>query len=475
MDFANDRLTDLAGAVQRREISARELVTHALTTIQERDGAINAFVSIDPDGALAAAGALDERLANGADVASLPLAGIPLGVKDLEDAKGLRTTRGSAIHANDPAAETDSPLVAALRDAGAIVVGKTNTPEDGHTSETNNAVSGRTANPLDPQRSPGGSSGGSAAAIAAGMVPLATGSDGGGSIRIPASLCGLSGFKPTQGTVPTGPQPPGSNLLSTRGPMTRRATDAALALSVSASGNPAIDPFGAPTLNPEALGRLAAADVGNLGGRGRALRVAWVADGGVGARGDLPGIDTAVADVTAAAVGALEAAGAEVHERRELFAVDPVGSWFTLWTASMAARHAHRRDTDEWDLLWPEVRELTTWGADRVSGADTTDAIDGAWRANNDVTAALGDADVLVLPTVAGRVPLGGRPGTINGEESIVWVRFTYPFNLTRHPAGSVRAGVDPDGMPVGLQVVGRHHDDVTVLAVMAALEEILA
>lgn len=475
MDFTNDHLTDLVAAVHRREVSARELVSHAIAMIDERDGAINAFVSVDPDAALEAASELDDRLAGGVDVTELPLAGIPMGVKDLEDARGLRTTRGSAVYAREPVAAEDSPLVASLRRAGAIVIGKTNTPEDGHTAETDNHVAGPTFNPLNPERSPGGSSGGSAAAIAAGMVPLATGSDGGGSIRIPASLCGLSGFKPTQGTIPTGPQPPGSNLLSTRGPMTRRALDAAVALAVAADGNPAIDPFGTPTLDPQALSRLAAAEVTNLNGRGRALRVVWVPDGGIASRGDLPGVDRAVAEVTSTAVAALESAGAEVVARDELFGIDPVSDWFTLWTASMAARHAHRRDTQEWDLLWPGVQELVTWGAERVSGADTTRAIDGAWRANNDITAALGDADVLLLPTVAGRTPLSGRPGTIDGEESIMWVRFTYPFNLTRHPAGSVRAGLDPDGMPVGLQVVGRHHDDDTVLAVMAALEQILS
>lgn len=467
MDFTTTSVAELAAAVRRREIAARELTAVSLAAIEERNEAIGAFVAIDAEGALAAAAALDDSLANGAETTGLLLAGIPFGVKDLEDARGLRTTRGSALHAADPPATSDSPLVAALRAAGGIVVGKTNTPEDGHTAETDNAVAGRTVNPHDPTRSAGGSSGGSGAALAAGMVPLATGSDGGGSIRIPASLCGITGFKPTQGLVPTGPEPPGSNLLSTRGPMTRTAADAALALAVAGTGDTAIDPFGAPTGSAGLLG-LVATDPADRLRRRRPLRVVWVPDGGYE-------VDDAVRAVTTSAVEALEAAGAEVVERSHLFSTDPLAAWWTLWTVAMAARHGDRRDTPEWELLWPEVRELTSWGLDRVAAKDVTDALDGIWTANNDVTAALGDADVLVLPTVAGRVPHSGRPGTINGVETPMWVRFTYPFNLTRHPAGSVRAGSDPDGLPVGLQVVGRHHHDAEVLAVLAACEQVFA
>jgi aspartyl-tRNA(Asn)/glutamyl-tRNA(Gln) amidotransferase subunit A len=467
MDFTTTSVADIAAAVRRREVAAREVTTAALEAIDRLDRGIGAFVATDPDGALAAATALDEALAAGADTSALVLAGVPIGVKDLEDARGLRTTRGSALFADAPAATGDSPSVAAMRAAGAIVVGKTNTPEDGHTAETDNAVVGATVNPLDPRRSPGGSSGGSAAALAAGMVPLATGSDGGGSIRIPASLCGLTGFKPTQGLVPVGPEPPGSNLLSTRGPMGRTAADAALALSVVASGDTAVDPFASPE-GSAGLADLRATDPADHLGRGRPLRVVWVPDGGFE-------VDDAVREVTASAVAALADAGAEVVERDQLFSADPLGAWWTLWTSAMAARHGERRGTPDWDRLWPGVQDLATWGLDRVTGSDVTAALDGIWVANNDVTAALGDADVLVLPTVAGRVPVSGRQGTINGTETPMWVRFTYPFNLTRHPAGSVRAGVDPDGMPVGLQVLGRHHHDAEVLAVLAACELVLA
>jgi len=467
MDFTTTSVADIAAAVRRREIAAREVTAASLDAIDRLDGTIGAFVVTDPDGALAAAAALDEALAGGADPAPLLLAGVPVGIKDLEDAQGLRTTRGSALFADAAPAPTDSPSVAAMRAAGAIVVGKTNTPEDGHTAETDNAVVGATVNPLDERRSAGGSSGGSAAALAAGMVPLATGSDGGGSIRIPASLCGLTGFKPTQGLVPTGPEPPGSNLLSTRGPMAHTAAEAALALSVVASGDTTIDPF-ASAQGGTGLADLRPTDPADHLGRGRPLRVVWIPDGGFE-------VDDAVRQVTRAAVDALADAGAEVVERDRLFSADPLGPWWTLWTSAMAARHGERRGTPDWDRLWPGVQDLAAWGLDRVSGSDVTAALDGIWVANSDVTAALGNADVLVLPTVAGRVPLSGRQGTINGTETPMWVRFTYPFNLTRHPAGSVRAGADPDGMPVGLQVLGRHHHDAEVLAVLAACEVVLA
>jgi aspartyl-tRNA(Asn)/glutamyl-tRNA(Gln) amidotransferase subunit A len=466
MDFTTTTIIDLAQRVRSGEVSARELVTHALGEIDRLDGDLRAFVTTDPDGALRAAAAVDEAVARG-DAGHLPLAGIPFGVKDLEDAAGLPTRRGSALSGSDPAGH-DSPTVAALRAAGAIPVGKTNTPEDGHAADTDNAVTGRTDNPRHPGHSSGGSSGGSAAAIAAGMVPLATGSDGGGSIRIPASLCGFSGLKPTQGVVPTGPEPPGSNLLSTRGPMARTAAEISLALSITATGDTSIDPFGAPTLDRDGIAALASGEAKAFGDRNRPLRIAWVPTGGAE-------VDDAVAEVTARAVARLEATGAEVVTKDDLFTEDPLAPWWTLWTAAMAARHGHLRGTPEWELLWPGVQDLVTWGLDRVDGAQTTRAIDSIWHTNADVTAALGDADVLVLPTVAGRVPTAGALGTINGEETPMWVRFTYPFNLTRHPAGTVRAGEDPDGLPVGLQIVGRHHHDAVVLGVMSLCEVVLA
>src|SRR5260370_2216231 len=195
MEFQRTSISEVASSVQSGELSALEVVQSMLARIHSLNPSVNAFVALDEEGALAAARRLDARRAAGDDLG--PLAGVPFGVKDLEDAAGLPTTHGSALFADAPPAGNDSVLVSRLRDAGAIVVGKTNTPEYGWQPQTYNRVFGTTRNPWNLDHTPGGSSGGSPAAIASGMVPLATGSDGGGSVRIPASLCGLSGFKPS--------------------------------------------------------------------------------------------------------------------------------------------------------------------------------------------------------------------------------------------------------------------------------------
>lgn len=226
MDFLETSVVDLAARVRSGELTAVTLVEHALDRIDALNPAINAFVAVDADAALQAAEQVDQAVRDGKDPGAL--AGIPIGVKDLEDAIGFVTTFGSPLHADDAPAETDSLLVARLKAAGAIVIGKTNTPEFGHKGTTDNPLFGATANPWNLECTPGGSSGGSAAAIASGMVPLATGSDGGGSIRIPSALCGLTGLKCQQGRVPyhqDGQSP--SMLLSVGGPMARTARDTA--------------------------------------------------------------------------------------------------------------------------------------------------------------------------------------------------------------------------------------------------------
>ncbi|HEY5252291.1 MAG TPA: amidase, partial [Acidimicrobiales bacterium] len=202
MDFRTESVSELADQVRKGERSARDLVAHALARIEADNPRLNAFVAVDGERALAVAESIDQRVASGGDPG--PLAGIPIGVKDLEDAAGFVTTLGSPLLADAEPARVDSPLVARLTAAGCVVVGKTNTPELGWKPDTDNGLFGPTLNPWNLEHTPGGSSGGSAAAIAAGMVPLATGSDGGGSIRIPAACCGLSGMKASMGRVPMG-------------------------------------------------------------------------------------------------------------------------------------------------------------------------------------------------------------------------------------------------------------------------------
>jgi aspartyl-tRNA(Asn)/glutamyl-tRNA(Gln) amidotransferase subunit A len=229
MDFRRERVEDLADRVTRREVSARELTAAALERIRATNDSVGAFVAVDEESAFAQADDIDARVAAGDDVG--PLAGVPIGVKDTEDAIGFRTTQGSLLFADRPPASADSVLVDRLRQAGCVIVGKTNTPELAWKADTDNRVFGRTGNPWSLARSAGGSSGGSAAAVASGMVPMATGSDGGGSLRIPSALCGLSSIKCSLGRVPAGgPNPPNWADLSSKGLMTRTIRDQALAL-----------------------------------------------------------------------------------------------------------------------------------------------------------------------------------------------------------------------------------------------------
>ncbi|MGB1653770.1 MAG: amidase, partial [Acidimicrobiales bacterium] len=235
-DFRTITVEALAASVRSGDRSAVSVTQAALERVDAHDGALNAFVALDADRAIAQAAAIDERVAAGDDVG--PLAGVPIGVKDLEDALGFRTTRGAAHLASVEPATTDSTEVARLRSAGCVVIGKTNTPEAGWIGDTFNPLFGATKNPWNLERSPGGSSGGTSAAVAGGLVPLATGSDGGGSIRIPSAVVGMSGFKPTQGLIAMGPAPLGAADLSTVGPMARRISDVALALDVVVGPDP---------------------------------------------------------------------------------------------------------------------------------------------------------------------------------------------------------------------------------------------
>lgn len=258
--------TDLAARLRRGEISAREVVQAHLDRIERVNPAVNAIVTLDPEGALTAAAHADEQLARGAAVP--PLHGLPIAFKDTRLTRGMRTTHGSPLFA-DHIPDQDDLLVDRLQRAGAIRLGKTNVPEFAAGSHTFNAVFGTTRNPYDLTRSAGGSSGGAAAALAAGMQPLADGSDMGGSLRNPASFCNVVGLRPTPGRVPS---PPGSDLwdtLSVPGPMGRTVADTALLLSAMAGPDPRC-PFSLET--PGAAFRVP------LDRDLRGLRIAWAPD-----------------------------------------------------------------------------------------------------------------------------------------------------------------------------------------------------
>ena len=455
MDFRSHRVVDLASQVRAGKISARELTQAALDRIDELDGQLNAFVTVDADRALADAAEIEKRQVGGGVVGRL--AGIPLAVKDLEDVAGFPTRYGSLL-SSEKRAEGDSVLVARLRAAGCVVVGKTATPEYGHKGVTESPLSGVTRNPWNVERTPGGSSGGSTAALASGMVPLATGSDGGGSIRIPSALCGLSGIKTTQGRVPNGgPTPPGSGLLSVKGPMARVISDVAFALDVCVGPHPT-DPFslplaGAPWYEAMADVRLPAA-------------VCWSPTLG------FANVDTEIAAICQAAVDQLADAGTEVRQVDEVWPSDPVNSWLALWTTSRLRTQGHLLGKPDYELIDESLQAQIKWGTE-VSGVDVVRSIDAMHELSLQLDAAFEQAPLLLTPVCAGQTPVVGGSGMIDGEEVLGWVAFTYGFNMTRNPAGTVNVGFTSDGMPVGLQVVGRQRDDVVVLQALVALEEL--
>jgi aspartyl-tRNA(Asn)/glutamyl-tRNA(Gln) amidotransferase subunit A len=505
LDFRTATVADLAAAVRGGDLSARDLVAHALERIDALNPAVNAFTAVDGERAMADASALDARIAGGDDPG--PLAGIPIGVKDNDDATGFVTTVGSAVHAGDPPATRDSVLVARLRAAGCIVVGKTNMPELGLRGESDNRTFGITRNPWSLDHTPGGSSGGSAAAIAAGMVPLATGSDGGGSIRIPSAVCGLTGLKPSLGRVPAAdPGPPGWAMLSTKGPMARRAGDVALALDVVVGPHPH-DIRSLPA-KPEAWAPAPGGDVE------LPRRIGWAPTLGYAE------VDAEVLAVCGALVERCADAGAEVVEIDHVFSVDPGIALGTLVQNYIRRSVEHLRGTEWWTKLDPLVIVAAELGA--VVARDPVALVraeDACHLTNLELVAAMEGVDVLLAPTTravtaecervmtveellaelgtAGLVdaaedlgidlsqveaiidavraagPLNMPAGRCNGQLVPNWHGMTQAFNMTRTPAGTTCAGFTGDGLPIGIQVVGRQHDDLGVLRALAALERV--
>lgn len=455
MDFRRESVRGLAGSVRRGELSARELVGHALDRIGSTNEELHAFVAYDGERAMARARSIDDAVARGDDPG--PLAGLPLGVKDLEDAAGYVTTRGSLLHAADEPAATSSVLVTRLEAAGAVVVGKTNTPELGSSPDTSNALFGPTFNPWSLVHSPGGSSGGSAAAVAAGMVMLATGSDGGGSIRIPASCCGLSGLKPSLGRIPDGgAQAPGWLDLSTKGVLARRLADVVDALDVAVGPEPA-DLRSLP--GPEGSWRAALDDPKVP------VQVAWSPTLGYAE------VDRAVLEACERAVGLLAELGAEVTVVDTVFSEDPFPEWRLLTEACNFRTMGHLLGTPDEERLTPMLRNSVERGA-TLSAGDFVGALDACHRLNLRLVEVFRSARILVTPTCAGPPPRSGQPGEINGKTVPDWVRFTYPFNMTRSPAATVCAGFDPCGLPIGIQLIGPQHGDLAVIRAAGALEE---
>ncbi|MEZ5169479.1 MAG: amidase [Acidimicrobiia bacterium] len=451
-----DSVIDTATSVRRGDRSAVAVLEEALTRIGAGNAELNAFVAIDEDAARTQAAAVDARVAAGEDPGVL--AGVPIGVKDLEDAKGFVTTHGDPAYANDPPAANDSLEVARLKSAGAVVVGKTNTPPHGVRAETDNRVFGPTRNPWATSRTSGGSSGGSGAAVAAGLVPLATGSDGGGSIRIPSAVCGLPGFKPTHGVVPGGDEgAPAWGHFSTRGPMARSFADIAVALDVvKGVSNRDILSVEIPGSFGDAVARRSL----------RGVRIAWSPTLGVA------DVDSRVATLCETGIGKLAGAGAEVEDIGAVLDEDPL----TAWGARSAPGTRHRFNQRE--MAWSErFDEASLLLAGMAEFVDMDMLFDGEAKSHG---------VLLALAAVFDRFDVLACPATLTvpprvGEESPYgpgWAAtMTMPFNLTRSPAAVVPVGlVDDDGdrLPVALQLAGPRLGDLDLMAAAAAAEEVL-
>lgn len=459
---SRETLAVLAEAVRSGRVSAVTLASESLRRIAALDEDLHAFCTLDSQGALQAAEAIDQRIARGEAVG--PLAGIPLGVKDLICTAGLRTTFGSRLYAQHVPAE-DDVVVERLRAAGAVVIGKTNTSEFGYGAFGHNALFATTRNPWHRGLTSGGSSAGSGVAVATGMVPLALGSDGGGSVRIPASLCGIFGIKPSWGRVPVYPgcrdeRYPGISSwesLEHIGPMTHCAADAALALSAMVGPTPR-DRYSIPA--EIADWKLQPID------RLRGTHLALSLDLGFAA------VEPEVRQIVEAAAVRL-AQALKSPLARAAPDIRPPGQAFETLVAMETDRKGLRALARERGVVltgWLARLLEREWSADQFTDAIQTRkaVINATWRF-------MEQHDFLLTPTTAHAAfatDIEG-PAMIDGREvdPAAWVAFSSLGNFTGLPASSVPVGFTSDGRPVGLQIMGRHLDDIGVLSLSAVAE----
>jgi aspartyl-tRNA(Asn)/glutamyl-tRNA(Gln) amidotransferase subunit A len=449
--------SELAALIRKRELKPSELMKATIARIEALNPKLNAFCAMRAEEALFEARAMDEKIARGQEVGPLP--GLPLGVKDLEDAAGLPTTFGSVPFKNREPKE-DSVQVARLRAAGAIVVGKTNAPEFGYVNFTKNRLFGTTRNPWNLERTPGGSSGGSAAAIAGGMVPLATGSDGGGSIRGPACYSGCFGLKPSFGRIPHDPMlgMQGWEDTSVVGPLTRTVRDAAIYMD-AVVGYHAADPDSLP--HP---GISYAATLDHLP---KKLRIAFHPD-----LGQI--IQSAVASRVEEAVGAFRDLGHEVTMLDEAMP-DTSGVWLRVGA------------TQTYAMLYDYIqKDRAEFGRGFLAGTVSAEHISwkhysAAYRARAELNRWMQRVferfDLLLTPAQPSEAfaAKGPPPSDIEGRKvrtALDISGLTYQFNLSGHPASTVRAGFTPSGMPCGLQIVAERHREDLVLQASHAYEQ---
>jgi aspartyl-tRNA(Asn)/glutamyl-tRNA(Gln) amidotransferase subunit A len=455
-DLADCTATELLALYRTAQASPVEATQAALARIARHNPTLRAFVHVAADAALASARASEARWQQGAPCG--PLDGVPASIKDLILTRGMPTLRGSHTVDANQAWDVDAPVTARLREAGAVLLGKTATPDFGCKGETNSPLTGITRNPWDPSKTPGGSSGGTAAAVASGMGPVSVGTDGAGSVRIPAAFCGNFGLKPSFGRVPAYPLSPFGSVAHL-GPHTMSVADAALMMNVMAQP----DARDWTSLPPESRDHTAGLDDGI-----RNLRVAWSPTLGYATN-----VHPEVAAACAQAVRKLVDLGAHVE------AVDPgfddplditcglwfLGSW-TLWNGLSTAQQAR---------VDPDFRDQAERGA-TLSALDVARLNLRRGALGSHMRQFMQRYDLLVTPAVAvpafGAQPAGHTP--LAPDNMLGWTPFSYPFNLSQQPACSIPCGLTAAGLPVGLQIVGPMFGDALVLRAARAFESVM-
>ncbi|HLJ61044.1 MAG TPA: amidase family protein [bacterium] len=447
---------EMGAAIRAKQVSPVEIVDAILARIDRVNPTLNAYCTIAAGQARAAAREAEAAVMRG-DALGI-LHGIPVSVKDLIETAGIRTTMGSLVFA-EYVPEEDAPVVARAKRAGAIILGKTNTPEFGHKAVTDNRVFGPTRNPWSLAHTSGGSSGGAAAAVAAGLGPLAVGTDGGGSVRIPSSCCGVFGLKPTLGRVAQAPVFGGLETASHIGPMARSVRDAAMLFAAIVGPDPR-DPGSLPADGTDYMAVL------QTGVRG--LRVAWTPDWGYAA------VDPEVRRIAEAGATRFAEIGCGVDEAGPEF-TDPAPAFEVVSSSTAAARWGdalatHRGRFDPSFLPWIE-EGMTRTAVEFVRAANHRRTLNDAFRRFFE------RFDLLLTPTLAAPpLPVGvdaydeiaGRPVGRLG-----WLAFTFPLNMVGYPAASVPCGRTTAGLPVGLQIVGPRLADALVLRAAAAFEAV--
>ena len=455
MDLAFRPVIELIELIKSKKLSPVELVTHILKRIEKLNPMLNAYLTVAEEKALQDAQQAEQALYGGRKLGTLH--GIPVSIKDLHCTKGIRTTFGSLIY-KDFVPDEDAIVVQRLKAAGAIILGKTNTPELGQSGTTENKLGDHCRNPWDIRRTSGGSSGGAAASVAAGLCCLAQGSDGGGSIRIPASFCGVFGLKPSFGRVADKSASNGMPMFAQNGPLTRYVRDAALMMNVISGPDPR-DYTCIPQDAPDFLSE--------MDRPARRMHIAWSPDLGYAA------VDPEVNSIVKSAVRVFEDLGHQVEE-----ATPTVDSPFEIFqTIALADTYAANgflleKKADE---LMDYVKSTLIAGS-KITGAQYANALRLLNKFRSNWNYFFKEYDLLMTPTVAvSAFPVGKRPDEIGGQKvNRLWgpFPFTIPWNITGQPATSIPCGFSSGGLPIGLQIVGRSQEEGTVLKASAIFEQ---